>query len=101
MTVDVDVIMTAEGLTRFKDAWLGRGYVEKFAGSRGIRDTQTGVVIDVLFAGDYPGDGRQEIKSGIATPQKDIELIRRRLPGKPSGLTGKGALTMAIKKKNA
>jgi hypothetical protein len=58
MTVDVDVIMTAEGLTRFKDAWLGRGYVEKFAGSRGVRDTQTGVIIDVLLAGGYPGDGK-------------------------------------------
>jgi hypothetical protein len=58
MTVDVNVIMTAEGLARFKDAWLGRGYVEKFAGSRGVRDTETGVVIDVLLAGDYPGDGK-------------------------------------------
>lgn len=58
MTADVDVIMTADGLARFKDAWLGRGYVEKFAGSRGVRDTDTGVVIDVLLAGTYPGDGK-------------------------------------------
>ena len=33
---------------------------------------------------------QKKSKSGIATPQKDIELIRRRL-GKPSGSTGKGA----------
>lgn len=58
MTADVDVIMTAEGLARFKSACLGLGYVEKFAGSRGVRDTDTGVIIDVLLAGDYPGDGK-------------------------------------------
>lgn len=57
-TVDVDVLLTAEGLARFKERWLGRGYVEKFPGSRGLRDTEHGVVIDVLLAGDYPGDGK-------------------------------------------
>jgi CubicO group peptidase (beta-lactamase class C family) len=57
-TVDVDVLLTRESLQKFKDAWLGRGYVEKFPGSRGMRDTENGVGIDVLVAGDYPGDGR-------------------------------------------
>lgn len=56
-TVDVDVLLTADSLRRFKDVWLGRGYVEKFAGSRGMRDTENGVTIDILLAGDYPGDG--------------------------------------------
>lgn len=58
VTVDVDVLLTRAGLQRFKDHWLGRGYAEKFAGSRGMRDTELGVAIDVLIAGDYPGDGR-------------------------------------------
>ena len=57
-TVDVDILLTAESLARFKTAWLGRGYVEKFAGSRGMRDTEHGVIIDVLITGDYPGDGK-------------------------------------------
>ncbi len=56
-TRDVDVLMTAEGLAKFKAAWLGRGWVEKFEGSRGIRDTIENVPIDVLIAGDFPGDG--------------------------------------------
>ena len=56
-TVDVDVLMTAAGLARFKEAWLGRGYVEKFPGSRAVRDTELNVTIDVLLAGGYPGDG--------------------------------------------
>ena len=37
---------------------LGRGYVEKFPGSKGLRDTEHGVSIDVLLAGEYPGDGK-------------------------------------------
>jgi hypothetical protein len=58
MTSDVDVLVTREGLARFKQAHLGRGYLEKFPGSRGMRDTENGVTIDVLIAGDFPGDGR-------------------------------------------
>lgn len=57
VTVDVDVLLTREGLERFRRRALGRGYVEKFPGSKGVRDTAQGVTIDVLLAGDYPGDG--------------------------------------------
>jgi hypothetical protein len=56
-TVDIDLLLTAEGLAAFKAAHLGRGYLEKFPGSRGLRDTETGVSIDVVLAGDFPGDG--------------------------------------------
>jgi hypothetical protein len=59
-TVDVDVLLTREGLERFKTANLGRGYLEKFPGSRGLRDTANEVPIDVIVAGDYPGDGEEK-----------------------------------------
>ena len=58
MTSDVDLLLTREGLSRFKVQNLGRGYVEKFPGSKGMRDTENEVPIDVLIAGDFPGDGR-------------------------------------------
>ncbi len=58
VTSDVDLLLTRDGLAKFKAANLGRGYVEKFAGSKGLRDTENGVEIDVLIAGDFPGDGR-------------------------------------------
>src|SRR5712691_4374267 len=57
VTTDVDVLLTRDGLERFKKAHLGRGYVEKFPGSKGVRDTENGVTIDVLIAGEFPGDG--------------------------------------------
>lgn len=58
VTTDVDVLLSAEGLARFKAVALGRGYVEKFPGSKGVRDTINAVSIDVLLAGEYPGDGK-------------------------------------------
>ena len=47
-----------ETLDRFKAAWLGRGYVERFPGSRGVRDTEHGVDIDFVITGHFPGDGK-------------------------------------------
>lgn len=58
VTVDVDVLLAPAGLRALKSEVLGRGYVEKFAGSRGLRDTEAGVDVDVVLAGEYPGDGK-------------------------------------------
>ncbi len=58
LTVDVDVVVSEDGLRRFKERWLGRDYVEKFSGSRGVRDVETQVQIDFLLAGEFPGDGK-------------------------------------------
>lgn len=58
LTVDVDLLITADGLLRFKARWLGPGYVDGLPESRSVRDTETGVSIDFLVAGEFPGDGR-------------------------------------------
>lgn len=55
-TSDVDILMRREDLFRFKEKFLGRGWVEKFAGSKGFRDTENSVAVDVLLTGDFPGD---------------------------------------------
>ena len=57
-TEDVDILLTPDGLERFKSRWLGRGWVEQFPGSRGLRDAVNGVNVDVMLTGDYPGDGQ-------------------------------------------
>jgi len=57
VTEDVDVLLTRDGLSALKAAALGRGYLEKFPGSKGLRDTENGVNVDVLLAGEFPGDG--------------------------------------------
>lgn len=57
VTTDIGVLLTRDGLATFKAAVLGRGYLEEFPGSKGLRDTENNVAIDVLIAGEYPGDG--------------------------------------------
>lgn len=59
-TSDVDVLLRREDLESFKKAHLGRGYVEKFPGSHGMRDATQNVDIDVLLTGDFPGDGKEK-----------------------------------------
>lgn len=57
-TTNVDVLLTREGLQKLKARVVGRGYLEKFPGSKGLRDTAHNVNIDVLLTGEYPGNGK-------------------------------------------
>ena len=59
MTVDLDILLDPEGLAAFKERYLGRGYVPAFPGAeKTFRAVETGVRIEVITAGEYPGDGR-------------------------------------------
>lgn len=57
-TVDVDVLLPADALPRVHAELDGLGYVPPFEGSRDLRDTETGVRIEFLIAGQFPGDGK-------------------------------------------
>ncbi len=57
-TVDVDLLVTADGLRSIHEALEGLGYVPPFAGSKQLRDTENGVRIEFLVTGQYPGDGK-------------------------------------------
>ena len=57
-TEDVDLIVTPQGLQQIHDALEGLGYVRLFRGSKALRDTDAGVKIDFLIAGQFPGDGK-------------------------------------------
>ena len=57
-TEDVDVLLDRVGLERFKETWVGRGYIDLRPGGKAVRDTQYGVKIDFLIQGDFPGDGK-------------------------------------------
>ncbi len=75
VTTDVDVLLTRQGLADLKLHALGRGYLEKFPGSKGLRDTENNVAIDVLIAGDYPGDGKPK---AVVFP--DPQAVAQRTP---------------------
>lgn len=64
MTEDVDVVLTAEGLEHFRARLVGRGYVATHPGAtRAFRDAVSGVRIEVLVSGEYPGDGKPKAVS--------------------------------------
>lgn len=73
VTVDVDVLLTRKGLDRLKSEVLGRGYVERIPGGRGLRDAVAGVDVDVVLTGDFPGDGRPK---AVAFPDPGETAVR-------------------------
>ena len=59
MTLDIKILLSPEGLEKFKDRYLGRGYVPAFPGAaKTFRAADTGVRIEVLTTGEFPGDGK-------------------------------------------
>lgn len=78
-TVDVNVLLRSAGLEAFRQRLVGRGYAERFPGARkSFRNTQTGVAVDFLTAGEYPGDGRPKPVAfpDPATVATEIEGVR-------------------------
>jgi hypothetical protein len=56
-TDDVDILVTPEALREIHRRLEGLGYVPPFSGSKHLRDAESGVRIEFLTAGEYPGDG--------------------------------------------
>ena len=58
-TEDIDLILDSNGLDRFHDELIGLGYAPAFQGARKrLRSTIDSTPIEVIVAGDYPGDGQ-------------------------------------------
>jgi hypothetical protein len=58
LTEDIDLLMTPSGLERFSERLVGRGYRPACDGAeKTFRDTDTGVRIEIVTTGEYPGDG--------------------------------------------
>lgn len=58
LTVDVDILVTKDGLRLIHEKLDGLGYLPPFEKSKNLRDTETGVRIEFLIAGEFPGDGK-------------------------------------------
>jgi hypothetical protein len=57
-TEDLDILVTRSALKQIHEALEGLGYVPPFAGSKHLRDAETGVKIEFRITGDFPGDGK-------------------------------------------
>ncbi len=57
-TEDIDLVLTKEGLEKFREELIGLGYRPAFEGStRRFRTAAENVPIEIITAGEYPGDG--------------------------------------------
>ncbi len=83
MTEDIDVLLTPAGLQLFRERCVGRGYRPAFNGAqKTFRDTETGVRIEFLTAGAFPGDGLPKpvvfpdpAAPGVSETHGDIRVI--------------------------
>ena len=73
-TEDVDILVTREGLAKLHEALEGSGYRPPFAGSKNLRDTENGVRIEFLVAGEFPGDGKPK---PVAFPEPETAAIEQ------------------------
>jgi hypothetical protein len=73
VTVDVDLVMRDEDLVTFKGRHLGKGYVERVAGTGKLLDTEHSVNVDVLSTGRFPGDDKPK---PIAFPDPATTAVR-------------------------
>jgi hypothetical protein len=60
MTDDIDVLVTRSDLKAIHAKLVGLGYKRAFEGSKNLRDATTGVKIEFVLTGDFPGSGKKQ-----------------------------------------
>jgi hypothetical protein len=73
-TDDVDILVTPEGLKVIHEKLEGLGYLPPFAGSKHLRDTESGVRVEFLTTGEYPGDGKPKPVSFPDPAETGVEI---------------------------
>jgi hypothetical protein len=73
-TEDVDILVSRDSLKAIHDSLAGRGYAPLFAGSKNLRDADTGVRIKFLVAGEFPGDGKPKPVAFPRPGSDEIEI---------------------------
>jgi hypothetical protein len=72
-TEDIDLVLTAEGLDKLHQELVGLGYAPAFQGSRKrLRATASGVSVEVMVTGEYPGDGKPK---PVSMPNPQTEFV--------------------------
>ncbi len=57
-TEDIDLLLTKEGLEKFREKLVGLGYRPAFSGARKkFRTTEENIPVEIITAGEFPGDG--------------------------------------------
>ena len=57
-TEDIDLLLTGEGLEKFRKTLIGLGYRPAFPGAtRKFRTTGENIPVEIITSGEFPGDG--------------------------------------------
>jgi hypothetical protein len=83
-TEDVDILVTPEGLERIHRELEGLRYLPPFAGSKQLRDAESGVRIEFLVTGDYPGDSKPKPVSFPNPVESAVEIDGMRFLNLPN-----------------
>jgi hypothetical protein len=80
-TEDIDVILSGVGLEKFHREMLGLGYLPAFAGAKKrLRSTRGGTPIELITAGEYPGDGQPKPVSFPNPSEASVEIDGVKFP---------------------
>jgi hypothetical protein len=75
MTLDVDILLAPEGLANFREKLVGKGYVADFPGAaKSFRDTETNVKVEIITAGEFPGDG---LPKPVCFPEPEGQTVEQ------------------------
>ncbi|MFL5244772.1 MAG: nucleotidyltransferase family protein [Gemmataceae bacterium] len=77
-TTDIDILVRPDGLKKIHQRLEGLGYLPPYQGSKHLRDADSGVRIEFLTTGDFPGDGKPKPVAfpDPETASVDIDGIR-------------------------
>ena len=74
MTLDVDILLTPEGLAQFREKLVGKGYFADFPGAaKSFRDAETKVKVEIITAGEFPGDG---LPKPVSFPEPEGNTVK-------------------------
>jgi len=80
-TEDIDLILDSNGLDRFHHELVGLEYSPAFQGARKrLRSTRDGTPIEIIAAGEYPGDGKPKPVSFPNPSETSVEIDGVRFP---------------------
>src|SRR5262249_48347975 len=99
-TVDIGVLLPGDALPKAHAALEGVRDLAPFEGSQDLRDTGTGVRIDFLLAGQFPGEGKPKPVAFPDPARASVEIDGMRFLSLEklvelklaSGMTGAGRL---------
>ena len=58
-TEDIDLLLTKEGLEKFRNELIGLGYRPAFEGAtKKFRTTEENFTVEIITSGEFPGDGK-------------------------------------------